>query len=122
MATNGLSAKKIKAIEALLTCSTQSEAAKKAGVGLRTLSRYLSETAFKAELSKRQDSIVSAVTAALVGMAGESLKTLRDILTDDDASASVKSRTALGWLAQMGKSVELADLAERVAQLEAVNR
>ena len=122
MATNGLSAKKKKGIEALLTCSTQKAAALKVGVSLRTLSRWLSDREFKAELSRRQDAVVSAVTAALVGRSGEAVKTLDDLLKDSDASPAVKCRAALGILSQTRQAVELSDLAERVAQLEAVNK
>ncbi|MDY6876794.1 MAG: hypothetical protein SWK90_11425 [Chloroflexota bacterium] len=113
-----LSTNQRKALKALLECSTIRAAAESCGLGEATLYRYLRDDTFKAELRKRQDGIVSSVTAALVGLAGESVKTLRDILDSKTASDSVKVRAALGWLAQMRQSVELADLAARVEALE----
>jgi len=119
LAKNGvLSANQKKALTALLSHSTVATAAEACALGERTVTRYLSNPTFKAELRARQDAIVSSVTAALVGLAGGSVKTLRDILESKTASDAVKCRAALGWLAQMRQSVELADLAERVAALE----
>ncbi len=107
-----------RALNALLDSTSVRAAAKKANLGETTLWRYLSDATFKTALSKRQDAIVSSVTAALTGMAGESVKTLRGILRSRTASDAVKCRAALGWLSQMRQSVELADLSERVRALE----
>ena len=119
MTKNGrLSTNQRRALKALLSLSTVRAAAKKAELSETTLYRYLSDDVFKTELRKRQDETVAAVTASLVGQAGEAVSTLRDLLRDPDASGAVRCRAALGWLSQMRQSVELADLAERVAALE----
>lgn len=107
-----------KALKALLECSTIRAAAEDCDLGEATLYRYLRDDTFKAELRKRQDAVVSSVTAALVGLAGEAVAALRDILESKSASDAVKVRAALGWLGQMRQSVELADLSERVSRLE----
>lgn len=107
-----------KAIEALLTEPTTRAAARVAGLGERTVHRYLSNPAFKAELRQRQDELLSAATAALVGLSGEAVATLRALLESGDTSASVKARVALGWLRQTREAVELQDLADRVTTLE----
>ena len=107
-----------KAIAALLACSSVEEAARHCGLTSRTLYNYLSDTTFKAELRKRQNALVSSVTAALIGLAGESVKALRDILESKSATDAVKCRAALGWLAQMRQSVELVDLADRLDEVE----
>lgn len=121
MAENGaLSANQKKALTALLSHPTVAKAAESCGLGTRTLTRYLADETFKAELWKRQDAIVSSVTAALVGLAGDAVAALRDILESKNASDSVKVRAALGWLAQMRQSVELADLVDRIGRLEKV--
>ena len=114
-----LSRNQQRAIAALLSCTTTAEAAEKAGVSRQTLYRYLADETFRAELSRRQDAIISKVTASLVGLAEEIVKTLRQMLTDADTPPSVKARVALGWLSQMQKNVELQDLVERVERLEA---
>lgn len=113
-----LSTNQRKALKALLECSTIRAAAEDCGLGEATLYRYLRDPLFKAELRARQDGIVSSVTAALVGLAGDAVEALKSILASKDASDAVKVRAALGWLAQMRQSVELADLAERVTALE----
>jgi len=113
-----LSGNQRRALNALLDSTSVRAAAKKANLCESTLYRYLADPVFKGELSKRQDAIVSSVTAALTGLAGESVRTLRGILKSRTASDAVKCRAALGWLSQMRQSVELADLAERVAALE----
>lgn len=116
--TGALSTKQRRAVEALLTEPTIRAAAKAAGIGERTITRYLADDGFKSELRRRQDAVVTSLTAAIVGLAGESVEALRDILRDAKTSPSVKARVGLGWLAQMGKVVELADLADRVSKLE----
>lgn len=121
MAENGaLSANQKKALTALLSHATVAKAAEACGLGTRTLTRYLAKETFRVELWKRQDAIVSSVTAALVGLAGDAVAALQDILESKDASDAVKVRAALGWLAQMRQSVELADLVDRIGRLEKV--
>jgi len=115
---NKLNRNQSKALTALLVNPTVAEAAAAAGLGERTVARYLTNPTFKAALSKRQDAVVSAVTAALAGLAGEALETLHDILKDANATPAVKARVALGWLTQMRQSIELADLVDRIAALE----
>ena len=107
-----------RAVEALLTTPTVSAAARACGLSDRTIWRYLANEEFKAELRKRQDEAVTAVTAALAGLTGDAVQALHDLLTDGETSASVKARCALGWLAERRKAIELDDLAARVAALE----
>ena len=120
MAENGtsLSRNEMKAIRALLTEATIKDAAKAAGLGERTINRYLRDPDFRAELRRRQDEIIAATSAALVGLSGDMVAELHRIVHDENASASVKARVALGWLQQARDTVELHSLAERVAALE----
>jgi phage terminase small subunit len=121
MADNGakkLSKNQAKALDALLRCTTVSQAAIVAGVSARTIWRYLSNDVFKAELRKRQDQTIKATSAALVGLSGEAIQALQDLLTDPDTTPAVKARVALGWLEHTRKTVELDGLSERVRILE----
>ena len=120
--TDRLSTNQRRAIEALLSKPTVRAAAKKAKLGEATLYRYLRDETFRAELSRRQDAVVAAVTAALCGRSGEAVETLSELLKGTDASPAVRARVALGILSQTRQAVELSDLAERVAKLEAVNK
>jgi phage terminase small subunit len=113
-----LSTNQRRALDALLTCSTVTEAAKKAGLVRGTLHRYLSDPTFKAELHARQDQVIDAATAALSHLAGAAIATLRAILDDEDASASVRVRASLGVLAHVRQLSEFADITERITALE----
>ena len=116
--TDKLSRNQYKALKALLQCPSVAAAARSCGLGERTLWRYLEGSAFRAELSKQQDGLVAAVTASLVGLGGDAVTVLHEALTDKNTSVNIKTRVARDWLAQMGKSVELADLAHRLDVLE----
>lgn len=119
MAESGtLSANQRKALKALLCEPSVRGAARASGLGERTLHRYLGDPVFKAELRERQDAILAATTAALVGLSGQAVQALQDVLGHPQVSPSVKVRAALGWLAQTRQAVELRDLAERVQVLE----
>ena len=93
MAANGaFSTNQRKALEALLSEPTVRGAAEAAGIGERTMRRYLADPAFKAELRQRQDEVITATTAALVGLSGKAVQTLCDILDSRRASHAVKAR------------------------------
>jgi hypothetical protein len=119
MAGNGtLSQNQKKVIAALLTEATIRDAAKKAGLGERTVHRYLADEAFKAELRRQQDRTIAAATAALSGLAGTAIATLKAVLEDASASHATKVRAALGVLEQRRKAAELDSLTARVEALE----
>lgn len=109
-----------RAIEALLSEATIRDAAEKAGLGETTLYRYLADPNFKAELRKRQNEALAAVTASLVGMSEKAVRVLRDVLDDPEIPPTAKVRAALGWLKEKREAVELGDLVDRVAALEQV--
>ena len=119
MADNGvLSANQKRAIIALLNNPTIGEAAKAAGLGERTLTRYLADLVFRAELRKRQDEAMAAATAALSGLAGEAIGTLAGVMDSKGASDAAKVRAAAVILAERRKVAELDDHAERITALE----
>lgn len=119
MAENGtLSANQKKALRALLTCSTIREAAQVAGLGERTVWRYLEDDIFKAELRSLQDKAIQAAAASLSGLTGEAVETLRSVLSDPDATHNVRVGAALGILQERRRIGELDDLAQRVDALE----
>jgi len=119
MAKSELNANQKKALAALLATTSVTAAAERCGLAERTLFGYLANETFKAELRSRQDAILSSVTSALVGLSGEAVATLRDLLESKTATDAVKCRAALGWLRNVRDAVELRDLADRVAALEA---
>jgi len=94
------------------------DAASEAELSERTVYRYLSEREFRAALRRRQDEVLSSVTAALVGAAEEAVETLRAVMLDESESGSVRVRAARELLRAMRRSVELEALADRVRLLE----
>lgn len=107
-----------RAIAALLACSSVESAARQCKLTPRTLYNYLRNTTFKAELRARQDETIAAASAALAGLAGEAIGTLRDVLKDDSATHASQVRAALGILQERRRIGELDDLADRVTRLE----
>ena len=119
MSQPDLSTNQARAIGALLACATIEKAAEQAGLSKRTIYRYLNAATFKAALRARQDQAIAAAVAALAGLAGKSIETLRGVMEDPEAAQGVRTRAALGVLDHVHRMMELRDLAERVAALEA---
>ncbi len=106
-----------RALEALLSEPTVRAAAAACNLTERTLYRYLAESAFRAELHARQDDILAASTAALVGMSGDMLRELHRLAMKAE-SESVRARAIAIWARHKRETVELDALSERVRQLE----
>jgi hypothetical protein len=120
MAQNGeLTRNQLKAIEALLTEPTIQRAADRAQLGHRTVTRYLADPAFKAELRKRQAEALSAAVAAMLGGVGDALATVHKVLRDPDASISELLRAADIWLDHSQKTAVTDSILERLEALEA---
>ena len=117
-ANDRLSAKKRRFVRELLSSPTVKGATERTGIGLRTGFRWLQDEAVKAELRRCQDGLLAGLTAGLVGLSGDAVEVLRDVLADPDATDAVRTRAALGWLAHVRQVVELQDLADRVGILE----
>lgn len=107
-----------KALEALLSSRTITDAAAKCGLTRRTLSKYLGDPDFLLELRQRQDQLLDAAVAALAGLAGKAVGTLEGNLDSPEASAQAKNRAALGILDQLRKMVTFYQLEDRVTELE----
>jgi len=114
---DSLSVRQKRAVVALLQSTSIKEAASVAGIGEKTMYRYLNDDAFRAELHAQQDAALAAAAAALAGMMGDALAVLRDTLQDDDASDSVKVRAAQ-IIVDERRMIELVALARDVRQLE----
>lgn len=119
MAKNGsLSANQEKAIAALLVTTSVSKAAKMAGLGERTIYRYLADDNFRNELRRRQEQILAAAIASLTGLIEEAVATLKQVFADPKASQSTKVRAALGVLQELRRIKEFEELEERITKLE----
>jgi hypothetical protein len=84
-----LSTSQRKAIAALLTARDISSAADLAGVGRRTLYRWLKQPAFRRELHEAEQAAITAAAGRLAGMQAEALDALEDIFKRADDQDSL---------------------------------
>ena len=120
---NSLSARAEKAISALLTTTSIGDAAQQAGVGERTLYRWLREDqAFqKAYRAAKRDGVAHATTL-LQQAAATAVETLLAVMKDVEAPASARVAAAQAVLEQAFRGVEIEELESRIATLEAQKR
>lgn len=119
MAGNGRRvARREAAIAALLAWPTIGRAATAAGVGERTLRRWLSEDDdFRRAYRDARARALTQAIGVLQAAAGEAVEALRAALTDE--AAAVRVRAAIAILDRAMTGAELLDLHERLDALEA---
>jgi hypothetical protein len=113
----GLSKKQEKGIFALLSQPTLVAAAQSIGVNEVTLRRWLKEPAFLAEYRKARRESVEQCLAVLQKASINAVATLVASLKAE--GEGVRLRAAMAILEHAIKAVELMDLDERIATLEA---
>jgi hypothetical protein len=116
----GLTRRQAQSVTALLTSRTVEEAAESAGVGARTLERWLADDVFAAQYrSAARDASQQAVSALLAAQLG-AVAVLRAALVGGTAASRIR---AARCLLELGVKVAERDLDERLDTLEAeVNR
>ena len=109
-----------RAIIALLSHSTTRTAAKSVGVDEATLWRWLQDKDFHAAYMTARRETVKHAIARLQQISSEAVNTLREIVKDKKQPAPARVSAAKAILEFSIKSVELEDMADRVAEIEAV--
>lgn len=109
---------KDKAICALLACDTVPEAAKRIGVGERTLWRWMKKEDFKEAFADARKELVRHAIARVQSVLGEAIEVLRAVMSDSDAPASARVSAAKCVIETALKATEIEELEERVAKLE----
>ena len=110
--------KKEEAIAALLSQRNIEEAARVAGIGTRTLLRWLQVPDFAAEYRRARRDAFSQSLARLQQASGAAVSTLLKVMVDSNASASSRVRAADCVLGHAAKTIELEDIEVRVSALE----
>jgi hypothetical protein len=105
-------------IACLLTASSLTEAAKQAGIGERTLLRWLSQEPFQAAYRLARRELVRQAIVQVQQATGEAVETLRAVMQDAEAPASARVSAARTVLETAVKAVELEDLEARIATIE----
>jgi len=115
-----LTAKQMRAMLALLQHPTLKEAAAAVGVGESTLWRWSQTPEFKAAyLDARREAVKQSI-AHLQSATGEAVTCLRDVMKSAKASDAAKVSAARAVLELSLRAVEIENVAERVAELEAL--
>jgi hypothetical protein len=120
MASNGtLSPKQEKALAALMTSPSIAEAARRAGLGERTVVRWLSEHQpfTEAYLVGRRQAMSLSITSLQVATT-EAVAALRSVMNDEGSPANARVSAASKCLELALKGLELEDLESRVSALE----
>jgi hypothetical protein len=121
MAARGsiLGRKQEEAIAALLTQRNVEEAARAAGVGVRTLLRWMKLPEFQAAYRQaRRDAFGQAIARLQQGTSAAATNLLK-VMIDPSAPASVRVRAADSVLNHAAKAIEIEEIEARVAALEA---
>lgn len=110
-----LSDRQRRAVAALLVEPTVQGAAARAGIGERTLRRWLDDPGFHAAYTEVSRQRLAETVGRLRAVAGEAVETLRAALQDELTSNRIRAAIAL---LDTAVKVEVDDLARRVAELE----
>jgi|SRR5580704_1185812 hypothetical protein len=110
--------KQEEAIAALLVHRSIEEAARAAGVGYKTLLRWLEVPEFQARYLLARRKAVHQAIARLQQATGAASLTILKLMTDPNVPAAVKLRAAESVIDHAIKAVELEDIETRLAALE----
>ena len=110
--------KKEEAIAALLTQRNVEEAARSAGIGARTLLRWLQVPEFQNAYRRARRDAFSQSIARLQQASGAAVSTLLKVMVDPATPASSRIRAADSILDHAAKAIEIEDLDVRVSELE----
>ena len=111
-------AKHEKAVVALMTTRTISEAAKRSGYTERSLYRLLTQEEFITLYRQARWAAVGVAASRLQQSASQAVDTLSAVMTDKEASPSARVQAAKVCLDMALRTVELEDLEARISALE----
>jgi hypothetical protein len=106
------------AIAALLSQRNVDEAARTAGIGTRTLLRWMKEPEFQSAYREARRAAFGQSVARLQQASGAAVSTLLKVMVDANTPASTKVRAADSVLNHSAKAIELEDIEVRVTELE----
>jgi hypothetical protein len=110
--------KKEDAIAALLSQPSVEQAARVAGVGTRTLVRWLQVPEFKAAYHKARREAFGQATARLQQASGAAVSTILKIMLDQNAPVASRLRAAESVVDHAAKAIEIEEIEARVSELE----
>lgn len=109
MARSSMEQRKARALEALLTSATYTEAAEKAGISRKTLYNYIrQDTEFGEAYKETRDQAIIALMDMLNAGKERATRLLLEIMDDADQPAGLRMRAAQAILSAAEKQQELA--------------
>lgn len=119
MALNGtLSPAQRRAIDALMASRNVADAAKVAGVGLRTLWRWMTQPAFMTALNQAQADALNTTIRLLSASSVDAVGVLADTMKDAAATDGAKLRAADVMLSRLVALKQTVDFETRLQALE----
>jgi len=113
-----LTSRQKKAIAALISCKDRKQAAEAAGIGYRTINRYLKDDLFLAELRRVEAEIISGAVRSLINDLPRNIEVMRNIREYERNPARVRLRAAQLIDQSLLKWREALDIEERLTALE----
>jgi hypothetical protein len=113
-----LTRKQEEAIVALLAQRSIEEAARVAGIGARTLYRWMEDPEFDAAYRKTRRTAFRQSVARLQQASSAAVSTLLKVMVDPTTPAATKVRAADSILDHSAKAIEIEDIEARVSELE----
>lgn len=111
--------RKERVLAAVLVCSTKAEAAREAGVSVRTLQSYFNDPEFQERYKQAFHDVVEAATRDAQKAISPAIRCLRDIVENEDESAAARVQAARSLLDYSLRASEKLDIIERLDALEA---
>lgn len=112
----GLSTRQTEAIPFLVGAPTYAEGCKRAGITRTTFYKWLKDSEFKAELTKRRDAIVTDALDILKAHIGKAVHALVALLETENES--LRRQTSNDIINYVLKVKEMTDIEERLEALE----
>jgi hypothetical protein len=106
-------------IAALLSQRNVEDAARVAGVGVRTILRWMKLPEFDAAYREAKRAAYGQSIARLQQASSAAVTTLLKLMVDQNVPASTRARCADSVLGHAAKAIELDDIEARLAMLEA---
>jgi hypothetical protein len=117
--TQRLSPKQHKTIAALVSSPTVEAAALAAGVGERTVRRWLSDPAFRMALGVAESDVIDGAVRAMLADLDANRAVMREIRDDYDYGPAVRLRAAVALSDDLLRWRELRNVEARLVALEA---
>lgn len=113
-----LTPRQAKAIEAMMSEPTIRGAAKKAGVGITTVYRWLDDADFSTALREARARAFESLLTELQALGRLAVDTLREVMENPEAHPGSRVKAALGALASIIKSREVLENEDRLRIIE----